>query len=99
MSVKSTWVWLLRRTPGRAATCGKRVMTMDTGKLIEHLVEASGPVRRLARPWQRTLVWLTIVLPYIALVVIVVSPRSDLVTKVSELRFVIEQTAALVVGI
>src|SRR5215831_18320851 len=50
-------------------------LMMDTGRLIEHLVDADGPVRPLARPWRRTAGWLAIALPYVALVVLVVSPR------------------------
>src|SRR6266851_2484668 len=72
---------------------------MDTGKLIEHLAEADGPVRPLAHPWRRTAAWLAIAIPYVALVVFVVSPRSDLVAKISESQFLIEQAAALATGI
>jgi hypothetical protein len=74
-------------------------MTMDTGKLVERLAESGDPVRRLPRPWHRTLAWLMIAIPYIALVVFVVSPRDDLLIKISESRFLIEQAAALVTGI
>jgi hypothetical protein len=40
-----------------------------------------------------------IAIPYITLVVFVVSPRDDLLTKISESRFLIEQAAALATGI
>ena len=69
-------------------------MTMDTEKLIERLAEIVEPVRPLARPWIRTAAWLLIAIPYVALVVFVVSPRADLIW-----RYVIEQFAALATGI
>jgi hypothetical protein len=72
---------------------------METGKLIDHLVEAGEPVRPLPSPWRRTAGWLTVAIPYVALVVIVVSPRTDLVARILELRFALEQLAALATGI
>ncbi|SRR6266540_4263610 len=74
-------------------------MTMDTEKLIGRLAEAVEPVRPLPRPWTETAAWSAIAIPYIALVVFVVSPRSDLVAKMLDSRFVIEQVAALATGI
>jgi hypothetical protein len=38
-------------------------------------------------------------IPYVALVVIVMSPRSDLVAKLSDTAYVIEQVAALATGV
>jgi hypothetical protein len=73
-------------------------MTMDTEKLIEHLTEVVEPVRPLPRPCIRTAAWLLVAIPYIALVVVVVSPRADLISKASEWRYVIEQVAALATG-
>jgi hypothetical protein len=74
-------------------------MIMDTAKLIEQLSKSAAPVRPLSRAWIRAAVWLMLSVPYIALVVIVVSPRSDLMVKLTELRYVIEQFAALATGI
>jgi hypothetical protein len=74
-------------------------MTIDTEKLIERLAAAVEPVRPLARPWIRTAAWLLVAIPYVALVVFVVSPRADLVLKASEWRYAIEQLAALATGI
>jgi len=74
-------------------------MTLDTDALIRRLAETSVPVRRLPAPWMRTMAWLAIGVPYLALVVIVASPRSDLFQKFSEWRFVIEEAAALATGI
>ena len=72
---------------------------MDTEKLIERLAEGVEPVRRLSRPWRRTAIWLLVAIPYVMLVVFVVSPRDDLITMMSKWRFVIEQVAALMTGI
>src|SRR5262245_1929413 len=74
-------------------------MTLDTDALIRRLAETGVPVRRLPAPWIRTMAWLAIGVPYLALVVIAASPRSDLLQKLSEWRFVIEQAAALATGI
>ena len=71
---------------------------MDTRKLIEHLAEVVEPVRPLPRPWVRTAAWLLVAIPYVALVVFVVSPRGDLTSKALEWRYVIEQLAALATG-
>jgi hypothetical protein len=74
-------------------------MTIDTEKLIERLAATVEPVRPLARPWIRTAAWLLVAIPYVALVVFVVAPRGDLVSKASDWRYVIEQFAALATGI
>jgi len=74
-------------------------MTMDTEKLIERLTEVVEPVRPLPRPWIRTAAWLLVAIPYVALVVFVVSPRADLISKASEWRYLVEQVAALATGV
>jgi hypothetical protein len=73
-------------------------MTMDTEKLIAHLAEVVKPVRPLPRPWIRMVAWLLVAIPYVVLVVFVVSPRADLISKASEWRYVIELVAALATG-
>jgi hypothetical protein len=45
------------------------------------------------------IIWLAIALPYIVLVVYIVSPRPDLLAKLHEFRYVLEQFAALAAGI
>lgn len=72
---------------------------METDRLIERLAESSGSIRPLARPWRRTAIWLAFATPYIALVVLVMSPRSDLMDKLVDTRFVVELLAALATGI
>src|SRR5262249_23200348 len=74
-------------------------MTVDTEKLIERMAAIVEPVRPLARPWIRTAAWLLVAIPYVALVVSVLSPRADLISKASEWRYMIEQFAALATGI
>jgi hypothetical protein len=73
-------------------------MTMDIEKLIERLAEVVEPVRPLPVPWIRAGAWLLVAIPYVALVVFVVSPRGDLISKASEWRYVVEQVAALATG-
>jgi hypothetical protein len=73
---------------------------MNTDELIERICEAPQPVRhRLSCPWNRTARWLAFALPYVTVMVLVVSPRSDLGAKLVEWRFVIELGAALFTGV
>lgn len=72
---------------------------METDRLIERLAESSGPIRPLARPWRRTAIWLAVAIPYVALVVLVMAPRSDLLEKFADTRFVIDLLAAFATGI
>ena len=67
---------------------------MDTDTLVDRLAQGLEPVRRLRPPWMRTIAWCLVALPYVALVVFVVSPRDDLMAKAFDWRYVIEQTAA-----
>src|SRR5437016_13181380 len=75
------------------------MIAMDTDKLIERLAENADPVRRLAAPWVRTAMWIAISAPYVALVVAMMAPRSDLQGKLTDFRFLLEQVAALSTGI
>lgn len=72
---------------------------MQTERLIQTLVDTATPVRPLPRPWLRSALWLSLAIPYIALVVLVMSPRPDLAVKLTEARYLIEQFAALATGI
>lgn len=72
---------------------------MQTDRLIQVLADTAGPVRPLPRPWVRSAAWLAIAIPYIALVVYVMSPRADLAVKVTEARYLIEQFASLATGV
>lgn len=72
---------------------------METEDLIRGLVINADPIRRLPPPWLRTVQWLSIALPAVAVVVLVMSPRDDLAAKLIEMRFLIEQAAALVTAV
>ena len=72
---------------------------MDTDRLIERLAGKAERVQRLAVPWVRTAVWFSIAVPYVALIVVMMTPRDDLSAKLSDLRFLLEQAAALSTGI
>ncbi len=72
---------------------------MDTDELIERLAQTLEPVSRLRPPPARTALWLAVGIPYITLMVVVMSPRSDLFTKLSDPAYLIEQSAALATGI
>jgi hypothetical protein len=71
----------------------------DTDMLIERLGRGGTLAQRLPRPWIRTMAWLALAIPCVALVVVAMSPRTDLIAKISDPRFVIEQFATLATGI
>jgi hypothetical protein len=75
------------------------VAAVETDRLIQTLAAEARPIRPLASPWTRTALWLAVAVPYVALVVVVVSPRADLLAKLTDARFLIEQIAALTTGI
>ena len=72
---------------------------MKTARLIEELAGGLDATPRLPPPWLRTAIWLSLSLPFLALVVLVVSPRGDLAAKLLDARFLVEQGAALLTGI
>jgi hypothetical protein len=72
---------------------------METDKFIDRLVDSSDQVVRLSRPSIRAATWFALSVPYVALVVLVMSPRGDLLTKLSDSAYVIEQIAALATGV
>lgn len=72
---------------------------MRTDKLIQMLAGSCEPVRPLRRPWVRAIEWLGLSIPYVALVLIVMSPRPDLIEKISDGRFVFEEIAALLTAL
>jgi hypothetical protein len=74
-------------------------MTRDTDAFIRRLAGEIEPVRPLPNPWTRAGAWLALSVVYVALVVFVMSPRADLVLKMLERRFVIEQAAAFATGV
>lgn len=74
-------------------------MTLETNDLIRRLAMSADPIRRLPPPWLRTVQWLSIAAPAIAVVVLLMSPRSDLAEKFVEVRFLVEQAAALATAV
>lgn len=68
---------------------------METEDLIRSLAADTKPVRPLRPPWVRVGVWLALAAPYVIAVVFMMSLRRDLPDKLSDMRFVLEQTAAL----
>lgn len=72
---------------------------METEDLIRRLVESAQPIRRLPPPWMRTVQWLSIALPVVAVVVLLMSPRDDLAAKLIETRFLVEQAAAFATAV
>ena len=72
---------------------------MDTDKLIQELSQHLEPVRPFRRPWVRTVLWLAILTPYVAMLLMVMAPRHDLSTRILDPRFQIEQAFAFATGI
>lgn len=68
---------------------------MDTDRLIDQLAAKAEPVRPLPDPWGRASLWLVIAIPYVVLVVILMSPRPDLAMLLADPRFQVELVAAL----
>lgn len=72
---------------------------MDTNLLIRSLAENVEPVKPLRRPLVRAMAWAAIAVVYLALLVVVMSPREDLGLRMQETRFMVEQVAALLTGL
>lgn len=72
---------------------------MDTDKLIACLTEKADPVQRLPSPWVRTASWFAVAIPYVAVIVMMMTPRDDLAVKFADPRFLLEQAAALCTAI
>ncbi len=71
----------------------------QTDNVMGRLIDQLTPVKRLPSPSRRAAAWLALGLPYVALVVLVMSPRSNLAAQFSDTHFVVEQIAALVTGV
>jgi hypothetical protein len=71
-------------------------MTMKTEELIGRLAAGTEePVRRLAAPSVRFFLWLAVSLPWVVVVVAGMGLRPDLIAKSGDLRWIVEQGAAL----
>jgi len=72
---------------------------MDTEHLIRSLAGNVEPVEPLRSPWRRTAAWAAIAALYALVLIVVMSPRSDLGARMQEPRFLLEQLAALLTGL
>ena len=72
---------------------------MDTERLILALAESAEPVTPLRPPLLRMTAWAAIAAIYLAVLVVIMSPREDLARRMQEPRFLVEQTAALLTGL
>lgn len=72
---------------------------MDTETFIGRLAVEDEPVVRLAPPSMRLGLWLSLGLPYVAVIVFMMGPRPDLIAKFADPIYLIEQLAALATGI
>lgn len=72
---------------------------MDTERLIHMLSESLQPVTPLRRPWLRMLSWAVAGAIYLALLVLVMSPRDDLAARMQDRWFLLEQGAALLTAL
>src|SRR5258708_67483 len=72
---------------------------METDRLIRELAQGSGLISRLSPPWTRTAMWFGLAVPYVGLVVFMMSPRTDLAAKLVDPAYLVEQLAALATAI
>jgi len=68
---------------------------MRTEELIGRLADNAAPVRPLPPPCLRVVSWLVIAVPVVAMVVAAMSPRPDLMEKITDSRYLTEQGAAV----
>ena len=75
------------------------VRSVDTEHLIRTLVHDVEPVRPLRRPSLRASAWAAGAALYLGVVILVMSPRDDLGARIQDPRFLVEQLAALLMGV
>ncbi|TAN50650.1 MAG: DUF1109 domain-containing protein [Rhodospirillales bacterium] len=68
---------------------------MRTDDLIAELTTGLQPVRPIEPPGKRLLIWLAMAVPYLAVIVAVDGLSQELVQRLAEPRFLLEQGAAL----
>jgi len=73
--------------------------TGQTDALIDRLAREARPLRPLAHPLRRGLVWGLVALAFGGAMVWAIGPRADLSERLSEARFLLEQGAALATGL
>jgi hypothetical protein len=72
---------------------------MKTEQLIAKLARDVRAVPRVAPTWRRTCGWALATALYLALLTSVMSPRDDLGVRMTDVRFMMEQAAALLTGL
>ena len=72
---------------------------MDTEQLIRTLAHDVEPVRPLRRPSLRAAVWVAGTALYLGALILMMSPRDDLGARIQDPRFLVEQLAALLMGV
>ena len=75
------------------------VRSVDTEQLIRTLARDVEPVRPLRRPSLRATAWAAGAALYLGAVILVMSPRDDFGARIQDPRFLIEQCAALLMGV
>ncbi|MCC5968915.1 MAG: DUF1109 domain-containing protein [Pararhodobacter sp.] len=73
--------------------------TEATDTLIARLAQDAQPLRPLAHPAWRALVWAVVALAFGAAMVWAIGPRPDLADRLVDARFMLEQGAALATGL
>lgn len=68
---------------------------MNSEDLIRHLAASAKPVRRLPHPFSLTAAWFLVSLAYAAGLVFAIGLRQDFWARISEPRFLVELSAAL----
>lgn len=72
---------------------------MKTEDLIDRLAGNATPVRPLARPWKRALVWLMCAVVYLAVVAIMALHRHSTLAATDKPAYVVQQAALFVTGL
>jgi hypothetical protein len=72
---------------------------VKTDDLVRQLASEGGAVRRLHGPWTRAALWLSLCLPYVAVVVLLHPPAGDIWAGLFASRFLIEEFAALLTAV
>jgi hypothetical protein len=74
-------------------------MTRSTEQFVRELAQDARPVRRIAHPYTRTAIWMTLSIAYVGAVLLVMPVRHDLAVKLSDTSFIVEQITALTTGV
>lgn len=72
---------------------------LRTDELIQHLASNVRPVRCLRSPFARTSIWVAWSLPWVVAVVFIMGLRPDIDARLSDVRWLTEQGAALATAI